>query len=329
MKLKTEVKIPEYDFKICFKHKIFFIGSCFSDNIGKKFADYFFKTLNNPFGTLFNPYSIGKNLLRVIDGKPYTEDELRNWNGKWFSFDHYTKFSSSSKTETLEKINQSLNQSRDFLKNADFLFITFGTARVYKFLETKQIVANCHKLPAKLFEKQLLEPDFILEHYKKVLEKLLDLNSSLKIIFTISPVRHWNDGAFGNNVNKAVLFVALDKMLKKYPVYYFPSYEIVMDELRDYRFYAEDMLHLSPVAVDYIWEKIQKSLINVDTIKIFPRIEKIIKALNHKPQDALSAEYVKFLENTLKQITALEKENPFINLSQAKEQILNSLKQIS
>ncbi|GAI96735.1 unnamed protein product, partial [marine sediment metagenome] len=229
-----------------------FIGSCFTESIGGKLNDYKFPVDINPFGIIYNPSSVGKSLELLIGEKEFTIDDLFFYNGKWLSFFHHSSFSDKDPELCLSRINAKITESREFLKKAGFLFITFGTAWVFEWKESGETVSNCHKISALKFNHKLLAVEDILENYKTLIHKLLRFNPQLKIIFTVSPIRHWKDGAEGNQVSKAILLLSAHQLLKKFQsVSYFPAYEIIMDDLRDYRFYSDDMIHLNSVAIDY------------------------------------------------------------------------------
>jgi hypothetical protein len=285
MKLITEVALPEFPFKLDHHSPILLMGSCFTENIGRQLERYLFPVSVNPFGVTYNPLSVKRGLEALMRKEEYTAEDLRLYNDLWFSFDHYTGFSSPDRAVALDKMNRSFNEAKELLKKAGLLIITWGTSWVYHHNETGQVVCNCHKIPAKEFSRRQLSPREIIEAYEKLLPELFAFNNSLKIIHTISPVRHWKDGAHGNQLSKASLLLAGDALRKQFPdqFLYFPSYEIVMDELRDYRFYAEDMIHTNSQATAYIWEKFQKVLIGADSGEIILNLEPLLKMLEHRP----------------------------------------------
>ena len=254
MELRTTFNITPSVAKITYSDPVIFIGSCFATAIGNKFETGHMPVMINPAGTVYNPVSVGNTLDRIVSGKNYIKRDLYNNNGKWLSFDHYTDFSSVNPDKTLKSINLRLDESREFLSGAHFLFVTFGTARVYRWKKTGRIVSNCHKIPAVNFSHELLKVSEIVTFWNKQLDNIQSVFPDIKVTFTISPVRHWKDGAHGNQVSKSVLFLAIEELLN-HPSKpsYFPAYELLMDDLRDYRYYDDDMLHLSSTAVDYIW----------------------------------------------------------------------------
>jgi hypothetical protein len=292
------------------------MGSCFSDTIGKIMALHKFPVLLNPFGTLFNPFSVMDNLRRLISGEPFTGADLQYHDGLWFSFSHYTGFAHPEADACLAAMNDSLKTASDWLKKSDFLLLTFGTARIYQLKETGITVANCHKLPAASFASRLTEPAEIIHSCETAIRELRQINPSLQVIFTLSPVRHWSDGAENNQLSKSILHYSIHEILKKHDhTYYFPAYEIFMDELRDYRFYAADMLHPSEQAGRYIWERFSETWIDSASQKIMAEVTALLKAAAHRPLHAESTKHKQFRHNTLKQIEHLTAMYPFLDFS--------------
>ncbi|MGD0711151.1 MAG: GSCFA domain-containing protein [Bacteroidales bacterium] len=313
---RTTFTIPEFPFKLNYHSKSIFIGSCFTENIGNYMKELKFQLVQNPTGILYNPISINECLEYMMDGKKFSEGDLRQYNDVWFSFHHHGRFSDTDKNKCLKNINAEISAASEFLTHADFLFITFGSAYIYKLNETNEVVANCHKLPSNTFTKSLLDIQTIKEAYLKTIGKLNKLNPKLKIIFTLSPVRHWNDGAEENQLSKSVLSVAIHEIIKNNTCcYYFPAYELMMDDLRDYRFYAEDMLHPNKSAIDYIWNKFSDSLIENDSKDIMKEIQKLIIAKSHRPFHTETPSYKKFKVTMQKQTMELKKKFPFLDLN--------------
>jgi hypothetical protein len=328
MRFRTEVEIPDFGLKINYKSKIFFVGSCFSDNIGGKFKSLFFRTLVNPFGVLYNPFSVAKSLEFLINKKKFDDNDLIFYSGLWHSFSHHGSFSHINKDIVLKNINENIDIGSDFLQAGEFLFITFGTAWVYRYKKTNEIVSNCHKIPAKEFERNLLKISEIIDVFDSLLNVLSVFNKNLKIIFTVSPVRHLKDGAHGNQISKSTLLLAIDELQKKFKnVYYFPSYEILIDELRDYRFYNADMTHISSVAIDYVWEKIVRAFFDKKTEEELNIAKKIYSAMQHKILQSNKFAVEKFLENTQHLIEKLKQLNNKIDLASA-EDWLNEQKKL-
>lgn len=321
MSFFTEIAIPEFPWKIDYSKNILFFGSCFSENIGQKMADLKFNVDMNPFGILYNPESIANSLKILLEKREFNENDLFQDQGLWNSFYHHSRFSDVEKDVALEKINSRISSSSEFLKKADFLIITFGTAWVYELKRTGKIVSNCHKVPASEFKRYRLGVSEITETYRELLEEIWKINPGLKVIFTVSPIRHWKDGAVENQVSKATLLLAVDRLKNGFGekiCSYFPAYELMMDELRDYRFYAEDMLHLSPVAVDYIFDRFCSSIISKESMNISKKVMKIRKAIQHRPVNAKSTEYQKFLISNLDEINNLTSDFPEIDFSAEK-----------
>ena len=322
MNFKTEVKIQKFKEKIDYSKKIMFFGSCFSDNIGEKFNQFFFKVDINPFGVIYNPESVLTSLEILTNRRFLSDENIFENNGIWQSYSHHSDFSGTSKDTVLAKINNRIEYSSDFLQKADFLFITFGTSWVYELKKTNKVVTNCHKQPAAKFNRKLLSTSKISVIFIRYLERLKIINPKIKVFFTVSPVRHWKDGAIGNQISKSTLLLAINEIIEKVDfANYFPSYEIVMDELRDYRYYSDDMLHLSNLAINVIWSKLIDSLFSDKTKTELQTANKIIKAVQHKPFNLKSEEYHKFLKNTLKQIENLKKLNNKINLGEVENMI--------
>lgn len=321
MSFFTEIQIPEFPYKMDYSKGMMLFGSCFSENIGQKLIDLKFQVDMNPFGILYNPESIANSLKLLLENRVFTEGDLFFDQGLWNSFYHHSRFSDVDHDVALERINSRISQSNEFLKKADFLVITFGTAWVYELKNTGQIVSNCHKVPAAQFNRFRLGVHEISEAYRILLEELWKFNPNLKIIFTVSPIRHWKDGAVENQVSKATLLLAIDRLITGYGdrgCSYFPSYEIMMDELRDYRFYAEDMIHLSTVATGYIFDRFSKVLISKESLNLAKDVMKIRKAVLHRPVNSSSDEYKKFLLLNLEEINKLTLNFPYLNLAQEK-----------
>ena len=300
--------------KISYNSKIISLGSCFSDNIGNKLLDSCFNIVVNPFGVLFNPASVCKSLKYIIDNKRFTEKDIFQNGSLWSSFAHSTLFSSPNKEECLNLINSQIQQAHNQIINLDFLLLTFGTSWIFELKETGDIVANCHKLPSDLFVRRRLRVDEIIEQYSVIIENLRNLNPNLEIIFTVSPVRHWKDGAHENNISKGILHIAIDSLCKRYNfTNYFPAYEIQIDELRDYRFYADDMVHPSTQTVNYIWQKFIEYCIDKDEVLIMQRIEEIKSLENHRPIHTDIPEYVQLKHLIESKKNLIIKDFPFLN----------------
>lgn len=323
---RTKVEIQPYPFTLGYSTPTMFCGSCFTENIGTIMVDRKMPILVNPFGVVYNPISVKLVIESILSTKHFEESDLRFRNGLWYSFLHHTSYSSPIKEECLELVNSDLHKASEFAKGMKYLLITFGTARVFYLKENDQPVANCHKIPAKEFENRLMSVDEIVDSWSILLNDLLKRTPDLKIIFTISPVRHWKDGAIGNQQSKSILNVAVHELINRYPnsAFYFPAYEILMDDLRDYRYYADDMLHPSKVAIDYIWEKFKDSLMDSDSIVLMEEIERVIAAVNHKPFNPNTIEHKAFTNKILIWIERIKGNNPSIDFT-SEEILLNKI----
>ncbi len=265
MELMTRIDIPASEWKIAAGEKVLLVGSCFADEIGEKMVRGGFEAMVNPFGTLYNPASIAASLLRSISEKEYTADSVEliqsESDGMWHSWMHHSSFSSLDVATLVERINGTTHCVADFLREADVLIVTMGTAIIYRLKETGMLVANCHKQLDSLFVRERLNSYDIVDQWEMLLQLLESVNPKLKVIFTVSPIRHKRDGYHVNQVSKGILLQGVDEIVNgkssNSQCFYFPSYEIMMDELRDYRFYADDMIHPSEKAVEYIWQRFQ------------------------------------------------------------------------
>ncbi|PCJ28598.1 MAG: GSCFA domain protein [Flavobacteriales bacterium] len=271
MKFTTPVTIPKSEFNISHQSPLLLMGSCFSQNMEKKLVDNKFNVTINPNGIIYNPISIANTLTRIIKNEPYKEQELVQFNNKWVSFHHHGSFSSHDKTECLTQINSSLRNAHQELKACNTLFITMGSAWVYEY-ENFGIVANCHKIPNKQFCKRLLSVKEILSSFDSIKKELKSIN----VVFTVSPVRHIKDGLHENNLSKSTLQLAINNLVEQHDNYsYFQAYEIVIDELRDYRFYKNDLVHPTEMAINYVWGKFAETYFNQATTNLNKQIEKI------------------------------------------------------
>lgn len=290
------------------------MGSCFTESIGNRFTELKMQADVNPFGIIYNPASICNSFMFLIRNHQFGKEDLHFFNEQWHSFYHHGRFSDSNMDTCLDGINQRVSASGKNLVHADFIFITLGTAYVYRHIKTNEIVANCHKFPAKEFSSRMLSVSEIADKFSDTLNELAVINPGARIIFTLSPVRHWKDGAERNHLGKATLLLAIHRLINEFSnVSYFPAYEIMMDDLRDYRFYADDMLHPGQIAVNYIWHKFSEIYFDEETITVQDEIEKINKALRHKPFNPESEMYKKFMERTSGSVERLKKQYPYIN----------------
>ncbi|MCD7933040.1 MAG: GSCFA domain-containing protein [Tannerellaceae bacterium] len=327
MDFRTIISIPKVVYPVSHRDKTMLLGSCFVENIGKRLQENKFPVDLNPFGIIYNPASVATSLMRLLNPEPFTPEDLFEWEGLYHSFMHHSRFSGTDGENVLTDINRRLYHSSSFLADASCLVITFGTAWVYHLKSTGQIVSNCHKLPDKFFHRTCLTKEEIVEQWQSLLQELWNRNSSLRILFTVSPVRHWKDGAHGNQLSKATLLLAIDELCRLFPdrLFYFPSYEILLDELRDYRFYATDMLHPSEPAIEYIWQRFAEFCFTTETQYLLKEWEVIRKALSHKPVRPDSDAYHTFITQTLLKIEQLQEKFPYFYVAQEKEILLSKL----
>jgi hypothetical protein len=317
---RTLLPPPKYDFELDHKDRVVCIGSCFAENIARNLQNNKFLTLLNPFGILYNPVSIEKALSLLLVNHQFLEQTLFKHLGLWHSFDHHGHFSKPEKAEALQTINTALTNGQFFLRNANRLIITLGTANVFVYKKSSEIVANCHKLPDNEFERKRLDVTTVIEKLSVVFEKIKTLNPDLQIITTVSPIRHIRDGFVENQKSKAVLVLALDKICADLEfVHYFPSYEILLDDLRDYRFYEADLIHPNAVAIDYIWDYFKQSFFSKTTNGLNAEIEKIVIAGKHRPFHPKSTEHQTFLKQQLEAINALTERAAYLDFGDEKK----------
>ena len=327
MNFRTQVELPEKEVKIAHSERMMLLGSCFAENMGKLLLENKFRCEVNPLGILYNPLSIAKSLQQVLVKRVYEEKDLFQAGGIWHSWMHHSDFSSCSLDECLEKINGGMMKVADSLSDTDWLVVTWGTAYVYSLCQTQEVVGNCHKQPEKLFVRKRLEVAEIVEVWKNLLDELRCLNPRLKVLLTVSPIRHAKDGMHGNQLSKSTLLLAVDELCATCPgCHYFPSYEIMMDELRDYRFYADDMLHPSAKAVEYIWECFCRSYFSKETMGVMKEWGEIKKALEHKPFDRASEAYRKFLSQIVLKIAQIKEKIPYLEVQKEMELCESRLK---
>lgn len=310
---RTIVDIKPSPFKISYEDKILTFGSCFSDNIGNKLKDSFLITDINPFGVLYNPASIQNSIQVLLNKKKFVEGDLFQSRNLWNSYAHSTLFSSPDVNEVLSNINSRIDNAINFVNDGSVLLITFGTAWVFEHVENKTVVSNCHKQPASVFYRKRLDVEQIVNSFALLFDKLRLVNPDLRIVLTVSPIRHWKDGANENNVSKAILLLAVNELQSIFSfVHYFPAYEIMLDELRDYRFYADDMFHPSTLAINYIWQRFTETYFSVSDRELIKKLEQLQKDMQHRPIHPESPEMVGFESNLRKRKSDLIKEYPFL-----------------
>lgn len=316
MNFHLNLQIPEFAQKIKYADKLLLIGSCFAENIGERLEHYKFNTNINPNGVLFNPASIAVALRRIINNKKTEENELFFANEVWNSWEYHSRFSNTDKATCLSDINTSISTSSEFIKQGDWLFITFGSAFVYKHNSNGMLVGNCHKAPQKEFTKQLLTVAEIVNDYTLLIQQLKAKNSKLKIVFTVSPVRYIRDGVVENNLSKARLIEAVHELVQQnIDSFYFPAYELVIDDLRDYRFYKSDLVHPNEQAIEYVFEKLIKTAFEEDTKVLFEKIKDIITAKDHLPFNTNTNAYKQFQKTYLKRCKQIQQEHTFLDLA--------------
>ncbi|WP_431136316.1 GSCFA domain-containing protein [Psychroserpens mesophilus] len=298
MQLQTKLSLlPQQHNQIDYHSKIGLFGSCFSEHIAEKFRYYKFQTFDNPFGILFHPLAIENLIVNAINEKQYAEADIFFHNEQWHSFEAHSKLSNTSKDDMLNTLNSRIKMTTDFLKNASHIVITYGTAWAYRWIETDNFVTNCHKVSQKKFLKELLSVDAITESVEAIVSLIKSINPNVTIVFTVSPVRHLKDGFVENTQSKSHLISAIHQVVApRNHLHYFPSYEIMLDELRDYRFYKDDMLHPSSVAINYIWEYFQSVWVSETANQTMQDVEYIQKGIEHRPFNPASDAHQLFLQ---------------------------------
>ncbi|MDO5665221.1 MAG: GSCFA domain-containing protein [Bacteroidia bacterium] len=327
MDFRTQVIIPKSNFSIDHSTKMMLLGSCFSENIGVKLLRNKFQVKVNPFGIVYNPLSVASVVKRVLSNNNFDETDLVFHNDVYQSFLHHGVFSHPDKSICLKNISESFVNAAEFIRKTDIFLITFGTAYVYKLKSTEEIVGNCHKFPSDTFTRERLSVEEIVDEWEEIIKTVLSINPDTKFIFTISPIRHWKDGAHENQISKSILHLAIDNLQKKFALSlsYFPAFEILLDELRDYRFFADDMMHPSSVAIDYIWERFCETYFSEKTIIINSEWERISQSLNHRPLNEQTENYHRFLEQTLQKLTVFQNNHPQINCTQEIEELTEKI----
>lgn len=312
MNFITPIQIPPSTIRIGYEHRTMILGSCFAEAIGQRLSDLLFPVDLNPFGILYNPDSIAAAIRRLMDGNLFTADELTRYDDLYHSLLHHGSFSAPTAEECLERINARLSAGAEFLAAADRIIVTFGTSYVYRWKGTGAVVGNCHKMPDSYFRRERLSVDKVVHRWNLLLDSMVRRRPEVKWIFTVSPVRHLRDGAHENNLSKSVLLLIIEKLISLYPTIanYFPAYELMMDELRDYRFYAEDMCHPSPAAIHYISDRFESTYMDAKTIAWLRRAEALHRDLQHRPIHPDSEAHRRFLVQTKLKLKQLRAELP-------------------
>lgn len=316
MQLMLEPNIAPLPQQIGYDHKLLLTGSCFSENMYDRLAQHKFSVISNPHGILFNPLSVARSLDSYLEEKIYTEAELFYLNELWNSWDHHTRFSDTDPLAALQKINDSQKTAAAFIRKTDYLIITLGSAFQYYLKESCRPVANNHRAPAQWFEKRLLSIAEIIAALQQTLERLRSINPAVQIIFTISPVRHIRDGVTDNNRSKARLIEAVHELCALLPAtYYFPAYELVIDILRDYRYYDIDFVHPNYLATSYVWEQFTQACMSSDTRALMKQVQEIVTARNHRTRFPETEAHKKFMNSYIEKTMQLAQKLPGLDFS--------------
>lgn len=325
MEFRTTVKTGENRGWLHHSDKVLLLGSCFSDNIGTKMQGALIDATVNPMGTLYNPMSIASGAQRLIDCRAVAGQELFMQGGVWNSYDFHSRHSLPDKQATIDRMNQRIEQGHKVLRNAQLLTITLGSAIVYRLKTTGEVVANCHKVPQHEFERKMESVDDMARELDLMLEHLHEFNPQLHVILTVSPIRHIADGLDTNSLSKASLRVAINEAISGRREWcdYFPAYEIMLDDLRDYRFYSSDMVHPSDVAVEYIWQAFQATYLDDRSALAVARCERISKRLQHRPMSANREMVDRFNADTASVVRNLVKEYPYLAQNPVLQKVLD------
>ncbi len=315
MEFRTTVKTCENRGWLHHSDKVLLLGSCFSDNIGVKMQGAFISALVNPMGTLYNPMSIARGVERLIGNQPVAGRDLFMQGGVWNSYDFHSRYSLPDKQATIDRMNQRIEQGHNALKEAQLLTVTLGSAIVYRLKATGEVVANCHKVPQHEFERRMATVGEMVQELDAMLIRLHEFNPALRIILTVSPIRHIADGLDTNSLSKSLLRVVIQEVISRHNDYcdYFPAFEIMLDDLRDYRFYASDMVHPSDVAVEYIWQAFQATYLDDRSALAVARCERVHKRLQHRPMSTNSETVDRFHADTVSVVRNLVKEYPYLS----------------
>lgn len=317
MKFTTSVDLPKHTLSIDYNDYIMMMGSCFTENIGKHLMSAKLKCLVNPYGTLYNPLSILEGIERLRQNQPFRANELFFYQGLWHSSMHHGSYSQADKNKCLEDIDLAYSAAANHLLKTNYLLFTWGSSYIYKESENQRVVANCHKLPESKFQRIRLSIEEIVAPWTVEISESIKKNPQLQYLFTVSPIRHLRDGLHQNQLSKSTLLLAINELQSRFPqqVHYFPAYELLNDELRDYRFYAEDMVHPSTVAQEYIWQRFVETCLSDRTVTIMKQVEDIVRSLSHRPLHPDSDVYQDFLHKILLKINQLKEKYPFLDVS--------------
>lgn len=319
MDFRTVADIPALGLTLTHRTSGLLLGSCFADAIGERMEAGKLPVCRNPLGVLYNPLSIASTLRRIAAPVFFTAEDLFQRDGLYGTFDAHSSLSDPDPDRTLEKLNEAVKAAHTVWKEAGYLILTLGTARVYRRKDTGRTVCNCHKFPAADFDHVLLSPEAVVRAFTDLAAELPEL-ARKQVLLTVSPVRHLKDGFAGNQLSKATLTVAAHRLCETFPGFrYFPAYEILMDELRDYRFYASDMVHPSGTAIDYIWERFSQNVFDAPTRNLLARIERIRRAAAHAPLRPDTEAYRVFCRKTLAEAEDLARTHPYLDFSEEKK----------
>lgn len=313
MHFRTELFPPSEAIAINYTSQIFTIGSCFTEHIGNTLDSFKFNIKSNPFGIVYNPVSISNQLQRIAEQKHFTADDLFFSDGVFRTFEAHSCMADYTQKSALQKLNSAIDESHIQLQKTTHAILTFGTSIIHEHINSNKVVANNHKQPSETFQKRFLSIAEITEAYRRILFYLKQMNADIEIVFTISPVRHIKDGITYNTISKSLLFVALNEIFTKEDIFYFPSYELVIDDLRDYRFFEKDLVHPNLLAIEYVWEKFKSSAISKDCFSTIEKIAKINAAMQHRPFYDKTEQHKKFRESMLEFTLQLQKKNPLLN----------------
>ncbi len=313
MEFRTQIPIPKSKNPIDYNSKIVSLGSCFAVNMSEKFDYFKFQSLTNPLGILFHPLAIEKLIDFAVSEKQFSEEDVFFLNERWHCFDAHSDLSNSNQSVLIANLNAIVTTTKSKLLVASHVIITYGTSWVYRNITTHEIVANCHKVPQKEFVKEILSVETIKKSIQNTVDLIQKINPNVNFVFTVSPVRHLKDGFVENQLSKAHLIAALHSSNLQFPTSsYFPSYEIMMDELRDYRFYDKDMIHPNPVAIDYIWQRFSETIIAPESHSIMNNVETIQKGLTHRPFNPNSESQQQFLSKLQEKMAKIQNQFPQI-----------------
>jgi hypothetical protein len=313
MQFRTTLSITKSSFDLSYETPLLMLGSCFTENIGARLQSLHLPVLTNPFGIVYNPVSIAKNINYLMTTDLFSEKDIFKEGDLWHSWQHHSRFSSPEKAEILRGINTELSSARSHFLKTKTLILTLGTANVFIEKKSNQVVTNCHKVPPQYFEKKRLSVSDIVSNLKSVFEQIFLQNADCQIVMTVSPIRHLRDGLIENNRSKAVLLLACAELSDLFPnVHYFPAYELVIDDLRDYRFYAPDMMHPTDQAIDYIWQHFRDTFFSEKTKIIMDDIQKINLMKKHRPLHPNTEGYQQFVNTLQQKVDDLKNKYPFL-----------------